>query len=1041
MSADFHDTTNDLPSISVRRPILAIVLNLLIVIAGVAAILGVEVRELPNIERPRVTITADYPGAAPETVDAEVTRPLEGAAARVAGVRSISSQSEEGGSRIRVTFASSVDINDAANDAREAVSDVRRRLPDGVESVFVVKADDEADPILRLAVWSDALEREALSERIDDTIVPEILSVPGVADVRVYGLRQRTLTVVVDPLRLASYGLSVEDVAEAVETAPFDVPAGSLETANQDVIVRADASVVDAAEVERLVIRDTTRIGDVASVFYGPAEARSRVRFNGREIVGLGVIRQPQSNTVEISEGVRRIAERLDRRLGELDLAVTTDDAMFIKGSIREVLTSLAYGTAIVVSVIFVFLGSLRLTLVPAVAIPVALIGTVAAIWLLGFSINLLTLLALVLATGILVDDAIVVLENVVRVRGQGYGPLAAAVVGTRQVFFAVIATTATLVSVFVPIAFLPGRTGQLFTEFGFVLAIAVCLSSFVALTLCPMLASRLVPAMAERRPGPVRRPLVAAGHLAGRLYGWVLARAIAIPLVVIAAALVLAAGVGNLVRDLDRELVPAEDRGVIRVWLSGPDGVGLDYTDRQVRAVEEILQPLVQRGEATGIFSIVGRYDPNLGFVLAPLAPWHERRPQAEIAAEIEPRLAAIPGAQARVSSPSSLSIRSGGAELEVAVAGPDYATIAEAGDELVRAIDERVPELVSPSLSFSTTQPQLSVRIDRDRAADLGVDIAGVASTLQAMVDGSEAAELNVGDETVAVRLESRAGAVDDTDDLRNLYVAAGDRVLPLSAFVSIEETGVAAELERQGQRRAIELEAGLSEGYPLSQAIAEVEALAAEILPEGTDLVLLGQAEALAAAEREALLTFAIALLVVLLVLAAQFESFTSAVVVMVTVPFGLAAAVLALWLTGTSLNVYSQIGLVMLVGLMAKNGILVVEFANQLRDRGWAVKAAAREAAVVRLRAVTMTLLSTTLAALPLILGGGPGAEARAAIGWVIFGGHGIAILMTLIVAPVAYCLLAPLSPSRAAMGEALDAELADARRQGRAPAGP
>jgi multidrug efflux pump subunit AcrB len=422
-------------------------------------------------------------------------------------------------------------------------------------------------------------------------------------------------------------------------------------------------------------------------------------------------------------------------------------------------------------------------------------------------------------------------------------------------------------------------------------------------------------------------------------------------------------------------------------------------------------------------------------------LAPWGERRPQAVIAAEVEAQLADIPGAWARVYSPSSFRLGGGGGgELEVAITGPDYATIADAGDALVRAIDERVPELVSPSLSFSTTQPQLSIRIDRERAADLGVDIEGVAATLQAMVDGSDAAELDVGDETVPVRLESRAGVVDDTDDLRNLYVAAGDRLLPLSTFVTIAETGVAAELEREGQRRAIELEAGLAEGYPASEAIAAVERLAAEVLPESTSLLLLGSAEAVQEAQREALLTFAIALLVVLLVLAAQFESFVSALVVMVTVPFGLAAAVLALWLTGTSLNVYSQIGLVMLVGLMAKNGILVVEFANQLRDRGWRVIDAAREAAVVRLRAVTMTLASTTLAALPLILGGGPGAEARAAIGWVIFGGLGIAILATIVVAPVAYALLAPLAPSRAAQGEALDAELDAARgRTGAHPA--
>ncbi len=1032
MAADLRDSRGDLPSISVRRPILAIVANLLIVLAGVAAILGVEVRELPEVERPRITITADYPGASPETVDAEVTRALEGAAARVAGVRSISSQSEEGGARIVVTFASSVDIDDVAGDAREAVSDVRRRLPDGVESVFVVKADDEADPILRLAVWSDTLDREALSARIDDTLVPELASVPGVADVQVNGLRERTLTVVVDPLRLASYGLSIADVEATLADAPVDVPAGSLETSGQNLLIRADASVVTEEAIERLVIRGTTRIGDVASAFFGPEEASSEVRWNGREVVGLGVVRQPSSNTVEISGEIRAIAAALDRRLTDIELAVTADNAVFITGALREVATSLVLGVAIVVAVILVFIGSPRLTLIPAVAIPVALVGTVAAIWLLGFSINILTLLALVLATGILVDDAIVVLENIARVRARGYGPLAAAVVGTRQVFFAVIATTAVLVSVFVPIAFLPGRAGQLFTEFGIVLAIAVCLSSFVALTLCPMLASKLVPAGGEPSPGPLRRGLAAVGRAGAALYARVLRVALAIPLVVIAVLLAVAGGVGSLVTSLERELVPEEDRGVIVVWLIGPDGVGLEYTDRQVRRAEAALEPLVASGEVQGVYAIVGRYDPNLGYVVAPLAPWDERRPQAEIVAELRTTLDRLPGARVFVRSPNSLNLRSGGGgELEAAVTGADYATIAAAGDRLVAAIARELPGLTSPSLSFSTTQPQLSVRIDRERAADLGVDIDGVAATLEAMVDGAEAARLDVGDETVPIRIESRAGEIDDSDDLRNLFVAAGDRVLPLSAFVTIEETGIAAELEREGQRRAIELEAGLVEGYELGEAAADLRALAGEVLPAGTELVLLGEAEALAEAQREALVTFALALVVVMLVLAAQFESFTSAAVVMVTVPFGLAAAILALWLTGTSLNVYSQIGLVMLIGLMAKNGILVVEFADQLRDRGWSVADAAREAAVVRLRAVTMTLLSTTLAAVPLILASGAGAEARAAIGWVVFGGLGIAILATLITAPVAYRLLAPLAPARAATGAALDAELREA----------
>ena len=1025
----------DLPSISVRQPVLATVMNLLIIIAGIAAILGVEVRELPDVERPIVTVRVDFPGAAPETMDAEVTRELEGAAARVPGVQSISAASEEGNARMRLYFDPSVDVNVAANDVREAVAEVERRLPEGVENLVVVKANDEADPIIRLAVASDALDREALTKLIEDRIVTTLLSVPGVADVRTYGNRQRVLRVIVDPRKLASYRLSIGDVAAALSTSSLDVPAGSVETAEQNLLVRADAQVVEEADVERIVIRGETRIGDVASVFYGPQEATSYVRLDGRSVVGLGVIRQAQSNTIEISDGITAAVERLNRQLRDADITITSDDAVFIRGAVEEVLVTLAIGIAIVIAVILLFIGSPRVTLIPAVTIPVALIGTVAAIWLFGFSINILTLLALVLATGLVVDDAIVVLENVERVRRQGVKRLAAAVLGTRQVFFAVIATTVTLASVFVPIAFLPGQSGQLFTEFGFTLAIAVVISSFVALTLCPMMASRLVRADdGARPPGLLRRPFVAVGTLLTRVYERTLDWALAVPLLVAALGLALAAGAGTLFNSLDRELVPPEDRGVLIVWLQGPDGVNLEYSDRQVAQVERILQPLKDRGVVEHVYSIIGRYDLHRGYVVAPLVPWEQRAGQREIAAEVREAISQIAGARASIRSPNSLSIRTGGAGIEWAVTGPDYERIAAATDELLAAIDERAPEIVSPTMEYSTTQPQLAIRIDRSRASDLGVDVDGVAATLRAMVDGSRVAELNVDDETVPVRIESRYGAVNDTDDLNNLYVTTDEgRMLPLSSLITLKESGAATELEREGQRRAIEVEADLAPGVSLDQAVTRLEQLAAEVLPTGIDIVLLGQAEALEKTAQDVLVTFVIALLVVLLVLAAQFESFASAVVVMVTVPFGLAAAVVALWLSGTSLNIYSQIGLVMLVGMMAKNGILIVEFANQLRDRGMSVAEAAREAAVVRLRPVMMTMLSTTLAGVPLILSTGPGAEARSSIGWVIFGGLGIAIVATVYITPVVYRLLAPLARSRGDFGRALSAEMSDAEQ--------
>ncbi|MGI9424452.1 MAG: efflux RND transporter permease subunit, partial [Hyphomicrobiaceae bacterium] len=483
---------NNLPAISVQRPYLAIVLNLLIIIAGLGAVFGVEIRELPNVDRPIVSIRGDFPGGSPETIDAEVTSVVEGAVARVNGALEVRSSSEENNFRIRIVFRPSVDLVAAANDVREAVSRVQRELPDGVENLFVVKADADASPIVRLAAYSERLSITQVTDKVENEIVPALTAVAGVADVRLFGRRERVLRVIVDPMRLAAYSLSIADVVNVLRRAQFDIPTGSFKSAEQEVIVRANASVKTPAAIEQLVVRDPVKISDIGRVHFGPADNDSVVRLNGRQIISLGVIRRAQSNTVQISQDIAKVVDSLNARMRELKLVVTSDDAIFIRSAISEVLLSLSLAVAIVVIVIAVFIGRWRAALIPAVAIPVALIGTVAAIWLLGFSLNLITLLALVLATGLVVDDAIVVLENIQRLKSEGVKSRAAAVIGARQVFFAVIATTVTLVSVFTPISFLPSTAGRLFGEFGFVLAVAVCISSFVALTVVPMLASRL---------------------------------------------------------------------------------------------------------------------------------------------------------------------------------------------------------------------------------------------------------------------------------------------------------------------------------------------------------------------------------------------------------------------------------------------------------------------------------------------------------------------------------------------------------------------
>ncbi len=1024
-----------LPGLSVRRPYLAAVFNLLIIIAGLGALMGIEVRELPNVDRPIVSVRANYPGGSPETIDAEVTSVLERAVARVNGVKSVRSSSEENNLRIRAEFSPSANLTDAANDVREAVSRAERDLPDEVENITVIKADDDARPVMRLAVTSGGLPVEDVSRVVEDEIVPELLAVEGVADARLFGERERVLRVKVDPNRLASYGLSIRDVSDLLSNARYDVPAGSFESAQQEILVRANASVVEPGEIRDLRLKDDVRLGQVADVYFSPAEESSRVRLDGRSVVSIGIIRQAKSNTVEIASGVREVVDRLNTRLNNVDITVQSDDSVFIEGAISEVLSSLALATLIVVSVIWLFFGRFRATLVPVVVIPVALIGAVAALWAFGFSINIITLLALVLATGLVVDDAIVVLENIQRRQAQGLGAKAAAVIGTEQVFFAVLATTATLIAVFVPISFLPSTAGRLFREFGFMLAATVLISSFVALTLCPMIASRLPMADgADKKPR--RFGLASLGGLVQRGYDRVLSGVLAAPLVVLAAACGVGAVALVLFQTLGEELVPQEDRGEINVWLQAPDGVGLDYMDLQVEKAERVFQPLIEDGAVERLFSITGRYDFNRGYLSAPLAPWEQRaRTQQEIEAELRGPLNAIPTFTSRISRGNSLGLRGSGAGgLEFALTGSNYQAIAAAADDFARALETEIPGLSNTRVQYQATQPQISLKIDRERAANLNVAIEDLASTIRVLVDGFEVSELTVDDRAVPIMLESAAGAISSPADLGNLYVRSqDDRLIPLIQMVSFSREGVAAELDRHAQRRAIEIDADLSPELTLRDAVDQVRALSQTALPEGIGLLFLGEAQTLEETSREIAITFAIALLVVFLVLVAQFESLTSAAVIMITVPFGVAAAVFALYLTGTTINIYSQIGVLVLIGIMAKNGILLVEFADQLRDRGASVVEAAQEAASVRLRPIAMTMISTILAGLPLILSAGPGSESRTAIGWVVFGGLGLAAVFTLFLTPAVYTLVAPLSKPRANASEELALQMRESER--------
>ncbi|CAM3973513.1 efflux RND transporter permease subunit [Pseudoalteromonas byunsanensis] len=1023
------NTLSDLPSLAIRRPVLIVVLNLLIIIAGIAALGGVEVRELPDVDRPRLTVSASFPGGSPETVDTEVTSKLEGAAARVSGVKSIRAQSEENSSRIVVEFRPGTNIEDAANETREAVSRVQRELPKEVERVSIIKADNDAQAVVSLTVSSDSLDLESLTARVERDLAPQFLTIPGVADVRLNGDRERVLRVALEPIKLTSYGLSVADVARVLRQAPFDVPAGSLKSQDQQLIVRADATSVTAEQVSAMIIKDSTRIGDVASVYFGPADPRNMVRLNGKPVIGVEVIRQARSNTIEISDEVLKLIARQKLRFPELDITVTQDDAQFIRGSVDEVLQSLLITILLVVITLWVFIGSWRATIVPAIAIPMSLMGSVAIIWLFGFSINILTLLALVLATGLIVDDAIVVSENIQRRKAQGLASRAAAVLGTREVFFAVIATTAVLVAVFVPIAFLPSTAGRLFREFGGVLAGAVIISSFVALSLVPALTSRL-PKKKTQRANLLSRFGQKSVEAYGKLIAWVLKHAWLTLLVCFVSAL----GSGLLYTQIESELLPDEDRGSIRIFARGPDGVGLNFMDRQARAMENVLLPYVEQKEIESIYTVVGQWDPNIVFITVPLKDWSERAfSQQQIINKIRGPLGQIPGAPARPFGSNSLNLRGQGGGIELALLGDDYLNIFRAAEQFSAELERAYPQFSKADISYQPSQPQIRVNIDRRRAEELGVELEDIAVTLRAAINGDDVADLNIGDQSIPIILQAQNYVVQTPTDLANLYVNSRfGNLVPLASVATLSEEGVAAELERYAQRRAIEMDLELPTDMAMSEAVEILRSLAHEKLPTGIDLAFKGEALTYEETANEVMLTYVLAFVIVLLVLAAQFESLNSAIVVMITVPFGIAAAILALKLSGTSLNIYSQIGLVMLIGLLAKNAILLVEFADQLRDHGHDVRTAIQRAAMVRFRPITMTLFSTLLGSLPLILSVGAGAEARNAIGWVVFGGLGISVFYTLFLTPVIYLGLARFAKPRADETKRLENELAQAQ---------
>ncbi|MGP6089824.1 efflux RND transporter permease subunit [Antarctobacter jejuensis] len=988
----------------VARPILGLVLNLLIIIAGLAALTSVDVREMPDVDQPVLSIRTTYEGAVPATVDTEITQVLEDALSALEGLVYMESESSAGSSRITIDLSDGTDVDIAANEAREIVSETMRSLPDDVDDPSVSKADSNSDAIIRLALLGDASFDE-LTRLAEGAVYERLSTIDGIAEVTIRGNRANEFRVTLDMPSLLGRGLTIFDVSDALSSLRDDTPLGELESQATTLALSVGNKAVTVDTVKAVRINGTTSISDVALVQLLPEDASVFARVNGQTAVGLDITRQSVGNTLDISREVNLAVEELRQVLPEgVQLVITSDDGVFIEGSINEVVQSILLATVIVIAVIFVFLRSPRATLIPAITIPVALIGTLAAIWLTGFSVNTISLLALVLATGMVVDDAIVVIENIVRKRKQGMGAFAAAAAGTNEVFFAVISTTATLAAVFIPISFLPGQAGGVFSEFGFVLAIAVTLSSATALTLAPVLAALLDPGKPTAKETGGTQP---AGLMA-RGFDAVMDWAIRTPVLVLAVAGAFAIVAFGAASTLPSAVTPSEDRGFFLVQARGASDATVDYLDTQVAQVEDILAAYQATGEITTVQSIIGVGGGTSAFIIVRLPDWDDRDfSQQDLVGRISGELASVPGVRVSARSTNSLNIRGAGSGLSFAMTGTNIDAITEATQTLVAAMAQDATFL-NPQLSNDSVDPQLQVSVDVDAANDMNLKPSEVTALIRALVQGTVAVTVFEDDTEIDVNVVPGGPPIDDPSDIASMSIRLGDgSFVPLSSLASLDMVVSQAQIERQGGALAVAAQANLGDGATLSDAMDRLQEIAQEVLPDGMAIAFTGEAGTLNDSAQSIYMVFAVALLVVLLVLSAQFESFASAIVIMLTVPFGLAAAVLAISLTGGSLNYYSQIGLVMLIGVMAKNGILIVEFANQLREEGQDIDSAIRNALRLRIRPVMMAMVSTVFGGLPLILTSGAGAEARVAVGWVIVGGLGFATVFTLFLTPIFY----------------------------------
>ena len=1003
-----------LPEISIRRPVFATVISLLILLIGYVSFTKLSVREYPKIDEPTVTVETRYLGASSEVVEAQVTKVLEDSLAGIEGVDVITSISRQEQSQITVRFILTRDADSAAADVRDKVSRVRLRLPTGIDEPVIAKVEADAFPVIWLSFSSDTLNVLQMSDLANRLAKPMLQTAPGAADVRVFGERKYSMRVWLDPDKLAAYKLTTQDVEDALRRSNIDVPAGRIESKQREFNVTSATDLQRPAEFAQIQIKNVNgqpiRIGDVAQVRQGPASERTATRLNGKDAITLGVIRNATANPLELSAAVRAMIPKIKENMpAGTEIEVSNDNSVFIDRSIKAVFSTILEAVVLVALVIFVFLRTIRASIIPLITIPVSLIGTFALMALFGFTINTLTLLALVLAIGLVVDDAIVVLENIYRHIEEGKAPLDAAIIGAKEIGFAVVAMTLTLAAVYAPLAFAPGRTGRLFTEFALALAGAVVVSGFVALTLSPMMCSKLL----KHNPNPwffdrwIERGLQALTRGYSTLLGWSLKARWLIVLIM------LGSGVGTwaLLKDIKRELAPIEDRGVILTVINGPDGATMEYTAKYAQAIERMG---MQYKEFDRIFTVTGNPTVAQGNVFYRAIPWEQRtKKTTEIAREMGGRIAGLPGVTAFAITPPSLGQGFRERPINyVIVTSDSYQNLSQ----VVRNFQDELaknPGFIQVDTDLRLNKPEIKMEVDRERAADMGVSVDAVARAVETMLGGRQVTRYKREGEQYDVIVQTNTTDRDTPDDIEKIFVRGrNEAMIPLSALVKLREVVVPRELNHFGQRRSASITANLAADYSLGQALEFMDATSKKVLRPGYATDLNGQSREFRKASDSLLIVFIMALLFIYLVLAAQFESFIDPFIIMLSVPLSMVGALAALQWSGGTLNVFSQIGLITLVGLITKHGILIVEFSNKLREEdGLSALEAVKRSAAQRLRPILMTTGAMVLGALPLALATGAGAESRQQIGWVIVGGMSLGTLLTIFVVPTMYTLFA------------------------------